>query len=140
LLFKVSNVRFGTNSLVEKRKTGRQIFLSHFEVMSGYTVKHSFGRTVYGSPDRVKTKPDYRPTNCGEPKDVISNLSSRMAYRRATDHIDEDPLYNCCTIEAGSELKLYLWKATELPVKLTKDKSSTTFLYFKELEYSKCSE
>ena len=92
----------------------------------------------YSSPDRIKTKAKYRPTNCGEPEKVISNLSKTAAYKRATDHIDEDPCNNSCTIEADSELKLYLWKATELPVKLTKDKSSTTFLCFKELKYLKC--
>jgi len=136
LLFKFSNVSFGINSLVEKRKTGRQIFLSRVEVMA--LSRSSKSRSVYSSPDRIKTKPAYRPTNCGEPKDVISNLSSRMAYRRATDHIDADPHNNCCTIETDSGLKLYLWKATELPVKITKEKSDTTFLCFKELEYLKC--
>ena len=92
----------------------------------------------YSSPDRIKKKSNYRPTNCGQPKEVISNLGTRAAYRSATDHMDEDPCNNCCTIEGDSELKLYLWKATEIPVKLTKDKSSTTFLYFKELKYLKC--
>jgi len=93
----------------------------------------------YSPPDRIKRKPGYRPANCGEPKHMISDLSTRTAYRRATDHIDEDPYNNCCTIEADIGLKLYMWKATELPVKLTKDRRSTTFLCFKELEYLKCS-
>ena len=132
------------------RTTDGQIFLSRFEVMSDETLKatrrpnecHSYQRQQYSSPDKIKTKSSYIPTNCGEPKDVISNLSLRDAYRRATVYIDEDPYNNCCTIEAASEFKLYLWKATDLPVKITKDKSassSTTFLYFKELEYLKCS-
>lgn len=71
---------------------------------------------------------------------MISGLSTRKAYRRAEDHIDEDPYNNCCTIEDYDDtgLKLYMWKATELPVKLTKDRSSTTFLCFKELKYLKC--
>jgi len=89
----------------------------------------------------IKTKPDYRPTNCGEPEDVISNLGTRRAYTHAANHIDEDPYNNCCTIighEDDSGVELYMWKATELPVKLTKDKSNTTFLYFKELKYLKC--
>ena len=136
-----SIVSFGINSIVQGKKIGRQIFLSRFEVISedDSSSLSSYGTTIYSSrPDRIKTKSDYRPTNCGEPKQVISNLSKRAAYRRATNHINEDPCNNSCTIEADSELKLYLWKATELPVKLTKDKSSTTFLYFKELKYLKC--
>lgn len=90
---------------------------------------------------KIKTKPDYRPTNCGEPEDVISNLGTRTAYTRAADHIDKDPYKNCCTVidhEDDNGLKLYMWKATELPVKLTKNESNTTFLCFKELEYLKC--
>ena len=99
--------------------------------------KHQLSQPKRHSPsDRIKTKSGYTPTNCGEPKDVISNISTRMAYRGATTHIDEDPYNNCCTIEADSELKLYLWKATELPVKLTKADSSITFLYAKELKPS----
>ena len=101
--------------------------------MSKLTQKYS------GKSKKIKTKVGYRPANCGEPEDVISNLSTRTAYTRAADHIDEDPYNNCCTIEDDSGFKkLSIWKATELPVKLTKDETSTTFLYFKELEYLKC--
>ena len=125
--------------LIRKRTTGGQIFLSRFEVME---VETSLQRQRYSSPDKIKTKSSYIPTNCGEPKDVISNLSLRDAYRRATVYIDEDPYNNCCTIEGAGVFKLYLWKATDLPVKITKDKSassSITFLHFKEMEYLKCS-
>ena len=98
--------------------------------------------TVYANPDRIKKMSGYRPTNCGEPKDVISNLSVRDGYRCATNHINADPYNHCCTIVHENDfcLKLHMWKVSELPVKLTKDKSSTTFLCFKELEYLKCSE
>ena len=95
-------------------------------------------KQVYSSPDKIKVKRGYRPTNCGEPKDEISCLTSRDAYRAASDYIDGDPYNNCCTAEEdGESVKLYLWKATELPVKLTKGTSSTVFLYFKELKYLK---
>ena len=91
---------------------------------------------------KIKRKIGYRPANCGEPEDVISNLSTRAAYTHAADHIDEDPYNNCCTIghEDDYGVKLCTWKATELPVKITKDGTTvtTTFLYFKELEYLKC--
>ena len=91
----------------------------------------------YASPNKIKTKSALIPTNCGEPKDVISNLSLRAAYRRATAHIEQDPYNNCCTltVDRGHEVKL--WKATELPVKLTRTSDrSMTFLYAKELKYS----
>ena len=55
---------------------------------------------MYSSPDMIQAKLFYRPANCGEPKDVISNLRLRGAYRRATAHIDKGTYNNCCTIEA----------------------------------------
>ena len=73
----------------------------------------------------------YLPTNCGKPTAVISNESSRKAYRRMTVYIDEDPDRNCCTIDDFNVLKLY--KATELPVKLSKTDRRTTFFYSGDL-------
>lgn len=102
-----------------------------------FTAGQSQFQAVYGDPDRIKKESGYRPTNCGEQRDVISTLDLRDAYRRAAAHINEDPHNNCCSIEVDSEFKLYLWKAAELPVMLTKDKSNTTFLCFKELKYLK---
>ena len=67
----------------------------------------------------------YIPSNCGEPKAVISNKSTREVYRRMTFYIAEDPERNCCTINADDVLKLY--KVIELPVKLTKVDRETTF-------------
>ena len=91
----------------------------------------------YSSPNKIKRKSALIPTNCGEPKDVISNLSLRAAYRRATAHIEQDPYSNCCTITVDSAHEVKLWKATELPVKLTRTSDrSMTFLYAKELKYS----
>lgn len=60
----------------------------------------------------------YIPTNCGEPTTVITNENTREAYRRVVFYIKKD-LYGmtCCTIDNDNVLKLY--KATELPVKLT---------------------
>ena len=63
-------------------------------------------------------KPGYIPTNCGEPLAVISGKSTRYVYRHMSVYIADDPNRNCCTIGADDVLKLY--KATELPVKLTK--------------------
>lgn len=91
---------------------------------------HSFDLFV-----KVRTILGYKPTNCGEPEDVISNLSTRDAYRRATAHINEDPDRHCCTIEADKVVKL--WKAIELPVKLTKADRSMTFLFASGLKYLK---
>ena len=90
----------------------------------------------YSSPDRIKTKSAYIPTNCGEPKDVISNLSLRDACRRAAAYIEQDTYKNCCTIKADSAHEVKLWKAADLPVNLTKADRSMTFLYAKELKYS----
>ena len=90
----------------------------------------------YSSPEKIKTKSAYIPTNCGEPREVISNLGLRDAYRRATAYIEQDPYNNCCTIKADSAHEVKLWKAAELPVKLTKADRSMTFLYAKELKYS----
>ena len=76
--------------------------------------------------------PGFIPTNCGEPTTVISNEGSRDVYRRMTVYIDEDPDRNCCTIDNDNVLKLY--KATELPVKLTKADSRTTFFCSEHLD------
>lgn len=91
----------------------------------------------YSPPDKVKKKSGYKPTNCAE-EEVISNLSTREAYRFATAYINEDRSKNCCTIEADNAVNMVkLWKATELPVKLTKADRSMTFLYAKGLKYLK---
>ena len=58
---------------------------------------------------------------------MISNLSTRDAYRRMASYIDEDPGRNCCTFEADNQVKL--WKATVLPVELTNTDVSITFFY-----------
>ena len=87
----------------------------------------SLPKQQYSLPAKVKKMSGYKPTNCGEPEDVISNISTREAYRHATAHINKDPRQNCSTIEADNSVKL--WKATELPVKLTKADRGMTFLY-----------
>ena len=76
-------------------------------------------------------KHGYIPTNCGEPIAVISNESTRNVYRSMSIYIDEDPEKNCCTIDTDNVLKLY--KATELPVKLTKADRTTTFFCSEDL-------
>lgn len=103
---------------------------------NGTNVKHTPHRKEY-SPNNILKKPGYTPTNCGDPEYVISKLSTRDAYKRATAHIDEDRSKNCCTIETDNVVKL--WKAAEIPVKLTKaDRSvSVTFLCAEGLKYSK---
>ena len=78
-------------------------------------------------------KPGYIPSNCGEPTAVITNESSRKAYRRMTAYIAKDTDRNCCTIDEDNVLKLY--KATELPVKLTKADRKTTFFYSEYLDW-----
>jgi len=77
-------------------------------------------------------KHGYIPSNCGEPTAVIPNLSTRNVYRGMSIYINEDPTKNCCTIDDGDVLKLY--KATELPVKLTKADRTTTFFCSEELD------
>ena len=63
--------------------------------------KLSHQRQIYSPPDKIKTNSAHIPTNCGEPKDAIWNLSQlRDAYRRATAYVDEEPYNNCCTIKA----------------------------------------
>ena len=87
------------------------------------------------SPDEFEVplrKPGFIPTNCGEPTAVITNESSRKAYRRMTLYIDKEPEKNCCTIDHDNVLKLY--KATELPVKLTKADHKTTFFHSEDLD------
>ena len=94
-------------------------------------------RQEYSPPYKVKKKPGYKPTNCTE-EEVISNLNTRDAYRFATAYINEDRSNNCCTIEADNAVNMVkLWKATELPVKLTKANGSMTFLYAVGLKYLK---
>lgn len=106
--------------------------------MSHPLKRDSSRKQIYSPQDKIETKRGYRPANCGETRRVISDLGMRTAYRQATDYIDEDPNNNCCTIESDDDIwfKLYMWKATTLPVKLTKDKSMT-FLCFKDLKYLK---
>jgi len=70
--------------------------------------------------------------NCGEPIAVISDKSTRDAYRDMSVYIDKDPGKNCCTIDAANVLKMY--KATELPVKLTKADRTMTFFFSEDLE------
>lgn len=85
------------------------------------------------SPPEKKTRrmSGYKPTNCNE-HEVISNLSTREAYRRIEAHINEVPSLNTCTIEANNQVKL--WKATGLPVKLTKTTQNTIFFHSVELD------
>jgi len=78
-------------------------------------------------------KSGYIPTNCGEPTALISNESGRELYRRVVFFIAQDPEKNCCTIDNDNVLKLY--KATELPVKLSKDNRTTTFFHSKCLDW-----
>jgi len=78
-------------------------------------------------------KPGYIPTNCGKPTAVISKESARGAYRSATGYINKDLSgLTCCTIDHDNVLKLY--KATELPVKLTKADRTTTFFCSEDLD------
>ena len=73
----------------------------------------------------------FKPANCNE-HDVISNLIVREAYTRMTAHINQDPYWNSCTLEGDN--KGILWKATMLPVTLTKTKNSTVFFYAEGLD------
>jgi len=85
----------------------------------------------YSPPEKKpRRKSGYKPTDCKE-HEVISNLSTRDAYRRIEAHINECPFLNTCTIEANNQVKL--WKATGLPVKLTKTTQNTIFFYSVEL-------
>ena len=82
----------------------------------------------------ILRKPGYIPTNCGEPRAVISEQSDRLAYRMAGVYIDRfaSAGKGCCTIDHFNVLKLY--EATELPVKLTKADPKTTFFYSEGLD------
>lgn len=116
--------------LTQKRKKRTNISFT-FLVMTDRA--QSLPKQQYSLPAKVKKMSGYKPTNCGEPEDVISNISTREAYRRATAHIKEDPYKNCSTIEADNAVKL--WKATELPVMLTKAERGMTFLYAGKLKH-----
>ena len=92
----------------------------------------SLPKTTYSSPDKkARRMSGYKPTNCNE-HEVISNLSTREAYRCIEAHIKEVPSLNSCTIEANNQVKL--WKATGLPVRLTKTTESTIFFHSVELD------
>ena len=89
---------------------------------------------TYSPPDKNTRKmPGYKPANCSE-HDVISNLSTRKAYKRMTAYINQDLYRNCCTLEADNQV--ILWKAAVLPVKLTKTKNSTVFFYAEGLDFN----
>ena len=82
---------------------------------------------TYSPPEKTTRRMSgFKPANCSE-HDVISNLSIREAYTRMTAHINQDPYWNCCTLEGDNEA--ILWKATVLPVMLTKTKNSTIFFH-----------
>ena len=78
------------------------------------SINDSFVIQQYTPPEKVPRRINgYKPSNCGEPKDLISNINDRRdAYRYSTAHINNDPCSNCCTIEADNQVKL--WTATEL--------------------------
>jgi len=89
-------------------------------------------KTNYSPPEKkLRRKSGYKPTDCKE-YEVISNLGTRDAYRRIEAYINECPSLNTCTIEANNQVKL--WKATGLPVKLTKTTQKTIFFHSVELE------
>lgn len=90
-------------------------------------------RVQYGSPKKTNNRiSGWKPANCIEYRVISNQLSVREASTCMTDYINQDPESNCCTLEADN--KLTLWKATVLPVKLTKTKESTTLVYNKALE------
>ena len=90
-------------------------------------------KQAYSPPDKKSRRmTGFIPTNCSE-HEVISNLSTREAYTRMEAHINQDPDGNCCTFEADGRVKL--WKATVLPVKLTKTKKSTIFFHAEGLNF-----
>ena len=87
---------------------------------------------TYSPPEKnTKKLPGFTPSNCSE-HGVISNLGTREAYRRMIAFINQDPYWNCCTFEDHN--KVILWKASVLPVKLTKTKNSTTFFHAERLD------
>ena len=88
--------------------------------------------TTYSPPDKkTRRMSGFKPIDCNE-HEVISNLSTREAYRRIEAHINEVPSLNTGTIEANNQVKL--WKATGLPVKLTKTTENTIFFHSVELD------
>ena len=68
----------------------------------------------------------YQPANCGDPEKEITGLSGREAYGEATRYIEEDPVNNCCTIEADNRVKC--WKASAGPVELEEVDNKITFI------------
>ena len=78
-----------------------------------------------------KTK-GQQPANCGEPEKQITGLSGRDAYRAATSYIEENPMHNCCTIEADNLVKC--WKASAGPVELQEVDNKITFIYSEYLQ------
>ena len=87
---------------------------------------------TYAPPEKTTRRMShFTPANCNE-HDVISNLSTRKAYICMTAYINQDPYRNCCTLEGDNQV--ILWKATVLPVKLTKTKNNTVFFYAEGLD------
>ena len=84
----------------------------------------SSGRIPNIAPRKMK---GYQPANCGDPEKEITGLSGREAYAEATRCIEEDPGYNCCTIEADNRVKC--WKASTGPVELEEGDNKITFIY-----------
>ena len=73
----------------------------------------------------------YQPENCGDPEKEITGLNYREAYGEATRYIEEDPVNNCCTIEADNRVKC--WKASAGPVELEEVDNKITFIYSEQL-------
>ena len=80
------------------------------------------------APRKVK---GYQPANYDKPEKQIPGLSSREAYGAATRYIEEDPVHNCCTIEADNLVKC--WKASAGPVELEEVDNKITFIYSERL-------
>ena len=77
----------------------------------------------------------YQPANCGEPEKEITGLSGREAYGEATRYIEQDPLHNCCTIEADNRAdnRVKFWKASTGTVELEEVDNKITFIHFELL-------
>ena len=88
---------------------------------------------TYTPPEKsTRRMSGFKPANCSEHDARVSNLSTREAYTRMIAHINQDPHWNCCTLEADNQV--IFWKATVLPVKLKKTNNSTVFFYAEGLE------
>ena len=73
-----------------------------------------------------------QPRNCDKhEKEIPEDSSYREAYDEVLVHIEQDPRYNCCTIDEDNKVKF--WKARVLPVKLEKVDKSITFVCSEEM-------